>query len=311
MAQHPSQEFHPREHLLKVFRANPTAKGLALIATNQRGSQENQRPLLGVQHDYDTMMITFKKLKYGVFGMRNIPREVLMAVIHEACTADLVYPESYRRIVFIFSGHGLKNAICTHTGDILIKDIIEPFQPSSSPHLGSIPKLFFIDACRGVDTMVPVVLARGGKDETKIAAPRGNIIVAYSTWMSYKAYECSQTGGIWMNLLAQQLLESEKSILDVLIEVNRQLQQLQYSPLKDYIQVPYLEGHLNEAVHFLQESKEGTCTYICMCTRCPACVGWHLQHLQYNHAPAVTHVFFSCYAQGTVVFLACIAALYC
>ena len=174
----------------------------------------------------------------------------------EAVATFRFTPEyQYKRIVFVFSGHGRSDSVCTHTGDIPIAGIMDKFQPCNAPSLDKLPKLFFIDACRGDSTMQAVVVPRGGEDvPTKIVAPYGNCLVAYSTMRRYRAYE-STDGGIWITLLAQKLLEVSKSIGDVLVDVNGALDELYQSPrLGNFLQQPVFESTLKESVNFLAEA---------------------------------------------------------
>ena len=250
--------------LTRIVRADPTANGLAIIIANRYGSQRQQKPLAGVEKDFVKMTETFTKLKYAVYGRRDASREELLAMLEAVATFKFTPGSPYRRIVFIFSGHGYiagrtvspVDNICTHTGDVQIAGIVARLQPCSAPDLARLPKLYFIDACRGALTMQGVVVPRGGEDViTKIVAPYGNYLVAYSTMRSFQAYEAPEEGGVWITLLARKLLEVRKSIGDVLVAVNGELDRLYQSPHRSrFLQQPICESTLKEPVNFLAEA---------------------------------------------------------
>ena len=63
-----------------------------------------------------------------------------------------------------------------------------------------IPKLFFIDACRGGLHMGAVVAERGGTAVPLRVVPQyGNSLVAHSTMSGYKSHEFAGRGGMWMS----------------------------------------------------------------------------------------------------------------
>ena len=248
-------QFEPRDQLVRTISENRTAKGLALIVANKFGSHKSQNPLLGVKHDYSKMTHTFGKLKFALFGMEDISKDGLLAVIHEVVTSKN-YPPSYRRIVFIYAGHGVEYHICTHTGNVAIATIVDAFQPFNAPHIADIPKLFFFDACRGDLQMRATITARGGGLSTKIGAPFGNLLVAFSTMVPCRAYETAAKGGTWMTLLLRRLLQSKKSILDILTDVNNELDQMYQDNPECQLQQPTFESSLRESIYLLAEAED-------------------------------------------------------
>lgn len=157
--------------LQRTVRANPTAIGLALVIANQCGSQPHQKPLAGVEKDYDRMKETFTKLRYAIYGRKDASREELLAMLEAVATFRFAPEYPYKRIVFVFSGHGglvwfpdgqKSDNVCTHTGDVPIAEIVARLQPCRAPNLEKLPKLFFIDACRGDLKMQGVMVPRGG-----------------------------------------------------------------------------------------------------------------------------------------------------
>ena len=157
-------------------------------------------------------------------------------------------------IAFVFSGNGDENIIYAHDGAVGTNQVYEPLQPKNAPHLADIPKLFFIDACRGTIDDKGIV-ARG-----KIVLPRkpsyGNYILAYSTMPSMHAYETEEDGGLWMNIVSKELRTSHKSVLDALTDVNGELLKEFHCRHYTSCQQPVLESTVHETVKLLEEAEE-------------------------------------------------------
>ena len=255
LARNPPDEHHAA--LLELIRANPTANGLALIVANRRETH-GLKPLLGVENDFKTMTSTFKQLKFAVFpGLFDVSSEYLMSLLRTVARYSR-YPDSYRRLVFTFSGHGLLHRICTHTGDLEIQSFIDLFEPEAAPLLGNIPKFFFIDACQGDTEMHPIVVPRGGRNIGTLSAPRGNYLIALSTLPQFMAFETKESGGIWMSILSQKLLTSYSTVSVVLEEVNIEMKaRLQLHSQGRPCQQPLMSSTINESVKLLVEAGNG------------------------------------------------------
>ena len=140
--------------------------------------------------------------------------------------------------------------------------MLTEFYPDHSPHIGTVPKLFFIDACRGTEHTKPVLAYKGGHDVTLKVPEKSNFLVAYSTMPEHRAHELEGQGSVWINILADKLKTTEASILDVLTLVNRRLC-LDFHCKLGLFQQPELVSRLNEEVHLLTEAKQvhGMCLY--------------------------------------------------
>eukprot|EP00731_Ephydatia_muelleri_P030671 Em0022g185a len=184
---------------------NPRAKGLCVIFANSRGNLPDMPLLKGVKTDLLNMQRTFETLKFAVLSHQDCSATQMMSLFHDISTFS-EYPPSYRRIAVVFAGHGMEGSLCAHDGTVPIEEIIDQFQPANChPSIGGIPKLFFIDACRGKRKMASVVVERGATAvPSKIVSPRGNILVAYSTLEGYKAHEEK-----YQNVLSRYLQQPE------------------------------------------------------------------------------------------------------
>ena len=152
-----------------VVRKNPAKRGLAIIVTNDYSSlpDETLKTLNGPHRDGERMRRVFTELEIATLWKKNIRYTELVRTLREVARLPMC-PASYKSISFVFSGHGEK------TGEVYMQDgnrmgvqeIVNFLLPQQAPNIGNIPKIFFIDACRGNEKMQPVVCPRGeGKQE--------------------------------------------------------------------------------------------------------------------------------------------------
>ena len=71
----------------------------------------------------------------------------------------------------------------------------------------------------------------------------------------HRAHESKETGGIWMNILAEKLRTTDASVLDVLTKVNTELCREFHTDQVGCYQQPELVSRLNEEVHLLREAR--------------------------------------------------------
>ena len=244
-----------RESILR----RPVANGLAIIIANENSSNPSHQPLDGARRDLENMKETFEVLRFATLPILNASKEQVLAAV-QAAAKYKNYPPSYKRIAFAFSGHGDQNVIYAHDGTIDTNQLYAQLQPKNAPHLADIPKLFFMDACRGPNEDRGVEVVARGKTEPsrdrKVVPSYGNYVLAFSTMPSMRAYEAKDIGGLWMNIVSRQLRTNRKSILDVLTVVNREL----FNKFRIYgfkvCQQPVLESAINDTIGLLEEAEE-------------------------------------------------------
>ena len=261
------------------MRDTPISNGLAILigCTN---SSKHKEPLGGVVRDLVTLQLTFSEtLLFTTLCLNNPTVEHVKKVVR--CTSELgedaiVLPEKWRRIVVTFSGHGDEEYLYTKDGCMCLReDIVKPLQAMKAEKLAGLPKLFFVDACRGLDTdegvHVPNLswfsesppVARGGGGRV---SSTGNCFIAYSTLFGMQAFEHSNVGGFWIQTLAKELANSEnvdKTIQDVMTRVNKELNKI-CDMRKMAIQQPVTESTLIEDVKLLQEAWGMKAVCICI-----------------------------------------------
>lgn len=209
---------------------------MAVIMHNEyKNAQPSYTPLPGTANDAEAMERAFKHLQFATIRLRNGTKKQIENIISEVVSYTR-YPEHYNCFAFVFSGHGGPSKTIVSSDEQLVdyeKAIIEPLDPSKSIFIAGIPKLVFIDACRGGKKF----FTKGGNTSIKVekieVSVPDNVFVAYSTMEGYMSYEEKGRGSIWMQRLAKEIMTSKKSIGDILVDVNKTmkkegLQQPQY-----------------------------------------------------------------------------------
>ena len=233
-----------QEGVQETIKSKPDACGLAIIVSNDY--QGSDSPLPGTAMDARVMKDAFEKLKFATHIRSNLGASEIKALAKEATECDC--PKSYKCIAFVFSGHGCDKDRIIGQDKVAfgLSNIVEPFFPGKSPNIGKIPKLFFIDACRGGKEMTGVNIPRHLKE--LIMPEKGNVLVARSTMSKYVAYEQQGRGGLWMSRLAETITESDEEIGAVLVKVNEKLlEEFQSDP--SGIQQPEFTSSLNSRVY--------------------------------------------------------------
>ena len=249
------------------------ANGLAIVISNDYMNSQLV-PLPGTHNDSKVMSESLSQLNFAVVCRHNVKKRDLVHLVEDV-TSGVSFPPSYRRIIFAFSGHGTKdNFLCTQEAErFCIIELLEMFLPVRAPHLVDVPKLFFIDACRGgkTDPGVPVArgegyfLSKGGSGVKLVRLPsHGNFLLAYSTIPNYKSFELEGKGGIWMTALASKILGEDKSICDILTGINKDFTELYQDSWEacGCVLQPEFVTTLNEVVNLLREAREGVCIRI-------------------------------------------------
>ena len=245
----------------RVIEDNQTANGLAVIITNSYETCSRLENLSGTKADGERMKDSFQVLNFSTLHEHNLPKGPTMQLLYSVANYKK-FPPSYRRVVFVFSGHGCADHML-YTGEgqtLKLSDILSAFFPERAPLNGNLAKLFFIDACRGKEPNSGVIVPRSGREIETLTIPKhGNFLVAYSTIPDHLSYEERAKGGIWISALADKLCRRDASVHDVLSEVNRELiNKYQKPAYAGFVQQPEFISRLNEPVNLFREAREAT-----------------------------------------------------
>ena len=273
------------ESVDQVIRKNQSKRGLAIIFANDYSHLPNLKMLEGPDRDAARMKDAFNQLQIATLTKRNVTNVDLMILLTEVARLRSC-PSSYRSISVVFSGHGReKGELYMQDGSTIhVQAMVDTLLPRQAPYIGNIPKLFFIDACRGALDMNTVVVSRtgasnsipqvghqrnyenrGANDATIVIPDEGNSLIAYSTSNTYQAFETRDDGGIWMKTLAQKLVSSTESITAVLGEVTEDLVNIYQTPgwPRNQMQLPHIESKLLTRVYLNPKSPPHVPAPIC------------------------------------------------
>ena len=225
------------------------------------------------------MKKAFEALEFDVCWKENVKQNDIQRLWGEIRSLKFESVKHYECMAFIFSGHGEpegrdgKLIMQDDTKIDICEDFIAPVLPGNAKEMGDIPKLFFIDACRGekaTETVdVPIRQGATGKgspsnadsatasrkgcykiDLQKVPA-EGSLLIAYSTLPGCKSNEYTEVGSLWLEFLAKQLQVNPASIEDLLTDVNEEL--LDYCGKRNLeLQQPEKLARLNRRLHLLK-----------------------------------------------------------
>ena len=218
----------------------PGATGLAVIITNDYADSPPEPKLSklpGTNKDGEALSRALTGLTFAVHWRKNVDEVDLKTIVNEISRLDYSTVKDYCCILFIFAGHGREgDSLFMRNGSTIhvIEDIINPLVPENAMDIGTIPKAFLIDACRGKEKTGTVLVPRGGADiesrggdlidRLKVAG-KGGYLLAYSTLPSHKAYESKDEGGVWLSMIAKFLEERKhlESLETLLTKANEEL----------------------------------------------------------------------------------------
>ncbi len=236
--------------------AKGLTKGLAIFIGCETSSESKHPYLDGVKKDLELLRSTFSSLGFDTVELHDPSKEEIQKVI--AMTKGKLYQKAvhfYNSIVVTFSGHGDQTKLFSKNGSLSLMD--EIVNPLISEH-PLVPKIFFVDACRGdkkdlgVTYSLPSrqdrIRARGEREEINLPQ-NGNYLLAYSTLTGMKSFE-NECGSYWIQVLTEELLcNNGKSILDLLTMVNQKLI-LKFNELHLTLQQPIHVSCLNQVLIF-------------------------------------------------------------
>ena len=241
--------------LIGIVRRATGAPGLAIIASCDYKELPRLRNLEGAEEDGIRMEATMKRLGYAVKRMHNVSQVQLLDMVCSAAE-NVPYPPSFRRLVFVFSGHAKDESLVTGDGkEISLSQIVRTLSPSlpQSP-LKDMVRLFIIDACRGCIDDPGITVPKGGSsvDTIRIPSCGGNLLIAYSSVPGFRSYEESGRSSLWLPLVTEEL-ESDCDIQSVFTRVNMKLRQKLQDRKYEYVQQPETISRLNELVNLARE----------------------------------------------------------
>ena len=266
-----------------LLKTTPGAVGLALIVSNDH--KGTGRELKTTETDGEFMKKAFKWLGYATLHMHNWNLTQLEELLRTA--NETPYPESCRRIAFVFAGHGkeiekkhLQEIEKKHLQEIekkhlqlvmndrkaidfdSVKKYLSPSPENPHGTIGSdMVRLFFLDTCRGkqhdAGMQVPS-RTREDIDSTRIPEKfYENYLVCFSTRDGFAASD----DGDFLPCVAEKLTTCDEYITAALNEAKAEMQGKFQNP-EHPIQSPETIDSLTTKVYLLREKP---CEYNCHC----------------------------------------------
>ena len=186
---------------------------------------KKEEELPATREDFMKMKAAFDQLGYDVHTRQNEDATVnsvddLMKRISSAlsqyggdtCTDKL----DKKVIIFAFSGHGDKDTLYVHDGSLSLSGDILTYFFNHNDVVFEIPKLFFIDACRGENEL------KRAMKRVDYVEDEGNYRFDYATIPDYVSY-CHPK---WMVRFAEMLIdpvEGDDSLQNISAKVKRDI----------------------------------------------------------------------------------------
>lgn len=247
-----------------LLKTTPGAVGIALIVSNDHKGTD--RELKTTETDGEFMKEAFEWLGYATLHMHNWNLTQLEELLRTA--NETSYPESCRRIAFVFAGHGRNNdhgrineeclqLVMNDRKPIDFHSVKKYLSPSpEKPQGGTIGsdmvRLFFLDTCRGKEHDAGMqVPSRTRGDTDFIRIPKefyDNYLICFSTRDGFAASD----DGDFLPCVAEKLTTCDEHITAALTEAQAEMQDKFQNP-EHPIQSPETINRLTTKVYLLKE----------------------------------------------------------
>ena len=248
-------------------------KGIAFVVYNRYSS--GQKPLPDTLKDGRKMSKFFKGVKYFVVPGHNLQYREFMDTLKYLVKYPN-FPQSCRRIVVYFAGHGTNESIVMEDGQsVKIKDVQTLLREFRSDK--KVAKIFLIDACRfpGVKfrdlwycfwNYLRCMIFSQQNNETK-SANDSNELLAYATTENHAAFSLNY-GGFWSQTLIKKLEEQKHNhVKEILRQMYNEMSSKEVPGFKGYYQHPISHENLEDDIYFWKEAGMLLC-HISITTSC-------------------------------------------
>lgn len=200
-------------------------RGIALLVTCDYKGTRDLPPLPETDKDAMEMKMTFEQFNYDIKQLKKATEPEVITLVKQLSkylkgyNGAIYNPDGeIKAIIFAFSGHGTnENLVLANDGEpLFLRDIVELLVVNyRGDTCDKIPKLFFIDACRGKR----VIKAKGKLDVNNI---EGNFCIEYATIHDHKAFADGDESA-WMPVLARELRQTTDTYQNVMAIVNQKV----------------------------------------------------------------------------------------
>ena len=229
----------PRYHPGTDFVYNMTARprGITLIINNV--SFAHQSPRHGSEVDFSRVKTLFSDLDFSVRRVQNLSKQQLLEELDDVACQD---HSAYDCFVLWLMSHGKSRGevFCSDGETIPIQTLNDMF--SECKTLSGKPKLFFIQACRGIGEDVGVKFypdydisslnqASRSYESTKVDSvmpKHSDFLYVFSTVDEYVSYRNENEGSHYVRCFVEAFREhvAHDHILDILTVVNHEVSKI-------------------------------------------------------------------------------------
>ena len=236
------QLVHPRNHSGTDLVYNMTAspRGITLIINNS--SFPRQSPRRGSEADVSRIETLFADLDFSVRTKQNLSKQQLWKEFDDVACQD---HSAYDCFVLWLMSHGRSGEVfCSDGNTVPIQTLHDLL--SKCKTLSGKPKLFFIQACRGIGEDVgvkvcadsnisPLSQANRSYESTKVdpviqlrIPTHSDFLYAFSTVDEYVSYRNENEGSHYVRCFVEAFREhvARSHLLDILTTVNREVSKI-------------------------------------------------------------------------------------
>ncbi|XP_037803411.1 caspase-1-like [Penaeus monodon] len=257
------------DRLSECYPMNHRPRGVALIFAHSE-FDNNLKPRPSAAHDAELARGAFEALEFQPEVFLDLTRNELVGKLREVSKRD---HSSYDALAVVFMSHGELDSnneefLMAKDGKIPTKDLWKNFTADQCISLAGKPKLFFIQACRGLDVDKGVKISRGVADqmdgtEDFVIPNQADQLVMWASYPGFPAFTSQREGiqgSVFIHFLAENLrnyaLSSPRpSLSSILFKVSREVAVL-YESAMDHDkfhknkQVPYMHSTLLREICF-------------------------------------------------------------
>ncbi|GAB6023667.1 hypothetical protein CHUAL_008432 [Chamberlinius hualienensis] len=230
-------------------------RGLALIFNHKVYEKDlGMEPRDGTEFDSLNLQKVFKQLGFTVKVYDDL---TLTQIKEELAKASADGHQDNDCFVCVVLSHGDEGFLYSFNTKYHPSELWTPFLAQNCPSLVGKPKLFFIQACRGVkcDAGIPVIMTDSG---SQIRLPtHADFLIAYSTVPGYYSWRSQTNGSFFIQSLCDILMTHYEStdLLNMLLLVNKKIAFEFESLSKDQKmnqkkQIPHISFTLTKKVFF-------------------------------------------------------------
>ncbi|XP_068201391.1 caspase-1-like isoform X2 [Palaemon carinicauda] len=264
----------PVDESSDYYNMSHSRRGLAIIISYSVFEKEGLPPRSCAKHDADLCKNSFEKLGYEIRLYNNNPKkDELLNILKEVGQEDHNDSDS---LIIVFMSHGKyeekdnKEFIFARDGEIPTSKLWENFTAEKCPSLAGKPKMFFSQACRGVNTDSGVQLRKrkggcvadsvAGRKEAYSIPVYADMLIMWATYPGLYAFRTKQyeeEKSVFVHFLTKVLNEDgdREDLASMLLRVTREVG-IDYESrslredMNNKKQIPYIGSTLMRKIKF-------------------------------------------------------------